>query len=553
MMQKTAAFARQQLARPAVRWGLGLAALLCCGAGLVYYWRVFYYFDRLSPSLLTCLVCGLFAVLWLAMLGLRRLHSLDSRAAACILLCGALFCFANPPLQTPDELSHFLRSWSISEGHFDFDAARTYPEDVARLVDAFPGAWVSAHTSQTAGVDEDGNPTVYSSQGYGLKQRGDGPVESVADGFAAYFDKTRDVQPVGEPLFFMILPMLPQALAIFAARTLGGSALCCLYAARLANLAGYAFWCWLALKNCRRYKPVFLAMMLLPLSLFMAASCSYDAMLLGCYYLVASFYCKDEITDRDVGLFLLAFALVNVAKPYINLLWLALPLILPRSAWKTRWKKWQVALAGLALALAVTRFFEWYGVVFRYNYGDFGRVSQGADQLPQLLFVLKNPLRYLAVMMGTLYENNFFIGQLGVFGALDMPIPLLNLASPAVLVFAAALSAHERSSLRPVPAIGLGALSLVYMAGAMTALYITWTPVGMVRIIGLQARYFLPSFLMLFVLAAALLSHVVEPRLKGDEARPTRLALALCTAFAVVGAVLLAQHYFIGPVYQLPA
>ena len=338
MMQKTAAFARQQLARPAVRWGLGLAALLCCGAGLVYYWRVFYYFDRLSPSLLTCLVCGLFAVLWLAMLGLRRLHSLDSRAAACILLCGALFCFANPPLQTPDELSHFLRSWSISEGHFDFDAARTYPEDVACLVDAFPGAWVSAHTSQTAGVDEDGNPTVYSSQGYGLKQRGDGPVESVADGFAAYFDKTRDVQPVGEPLFFMILPMLPQALAIFAARTLGGSALCCLYAARLANLAGYAFWCWLALKNCRRYKPVFLAMMLLPLSLFMAASCSYDAMLLGCYYLVASFYCKDEITDRDVGLFLLAFALVNVAKPYINLLWLALPLILPRSAWKTRWK-----------------------------------------------------------------------------------------------------------------------------------------------------------------------------------------------------------------------
>ena len=112
----------------------------------------------------------------------------------------------------------------------------------------------------------------------------------------------------------------------------------------------------------------------------------------------------------------------------------------------------------------------------------------------------------------------------GVFGALDMPIPLLNLASPAVLVFAAALSAHERSSLRPVPAIGLGALSLVYMAGAMTALYITWTPVGMVRIIGLQARYFLPSFLMLFVLAAALLSHVVEPRLKGDEARPARLA-----------------------------
>ena len=77
MMQKTAAFARQQLARPAVRWGLGLAALLCCGVGLVYYWRVFDYFDRLSPSLLTCLVCGLFAVLWLMGVGVCLLFRGD--------------------------------------------------------------------------------------------------------------------------------------------------------------------------------------------------------------------------------------------------------------------------------------------------------------------------------------------------------------------------------------------------------------------------------------------------------------------------------------------
>ena len=38
-----------------------------------------------------------------------------------------------------------------------------------------------------------------------------------------------------------------------------------------------------------------------------------------------------------------------------------------------------------------------------------------------------------------------------------------------------------------------------------------------------------------------------------QKAAALLLALALCTAFAVVGAVLLAQHYFIGPVYQLPA
>ena len=39
--------------------------------------------------------------------------------------------------------------------------------------------------------------------------------------------------------------------------------------------------------------------------------------------------------------------------------------------------------------------------------------------------------------------------------------------------------------------------ALVYAAGAMAAMYITYTPVGMVRIVGLQARYFLCVWLEL--------------------------------------------------------
>ena len=58
------------------------------------------------------------------------------------------------------------------------------------------------------------------------------------------------------------------------ARVVGFGALGCFYAGRLANLAVYALLCWLALRNCRRYKPVFLAVMLLPLSLYIGASCN---------------------------------------------------------------------------------------------------------------------------------------------------------------------------------------------------------------------------------------------------------------------------------------
>lgn len=533
-------------------WLLGLAPVTALAVGLVYYWRVFYSFDRMAAGLFTLLACTVAWALYLAMfLAVRLGRSFAGRAAVCIFVCGALFCFANPPLQAPDETDHYLRSYAISLGRLDFDADRGYPEDVDRLLAAFPGAWVNAHTSVGWGENSQGAEAPYDSSGYALKQWGeDGEVLSVADSFAQYLSGEPAKEKVTEPISLMILPFVPQALGMVLARLIGLGALGCLYAGRLANLACYTLLCWLALRGCRRYQPVFLGVMLLPLSLYMAASLSYDATLLGFYYLVASYYCRDEIRDRDVYAFFAAFVLMNVAKPYINLLWIVLPLILPRRAWKTRWKKWQVALAGLAGALLVTRFIEWYGVAFRHNYGTIERMIEGVEQLPQLAFILSNPLRYIAVLFGTLYENEFFIGQLGVFGSLDLPIPLLNILCPAVLLFCAALSVHEKSSLRPLPAAGLGALGVVYIAGAMTAMYITYTPVGMVRVIGLQARYFLPVFLMLLVLVAALLSHVLEPKLAGTG-KALNVALVTAGGTAVLGAVLLFQHWFIGPVYTI--
>lgn len=532
-------------------WLAGYAAVLGCTAALVYYWRVFYSFDRMGAAPLTLAACGVASVLYAGAFAARFVRSFEARCALCIFLCGALFCFANPPMQAPDESDHYLRSYAISMGRFDFDASRGYPEDVDRLMEAFPGAWVNAHTSQGWGKNAQGAQAPYNSSGYALKQWGEGgQVLSVADSFARYFWGGAASQKATEPLSLIVLPFLPQALGMLLARLAGLGALGALYAGRLANLAAYTALCWLALKNCRRYKTVFLGIMLLPLGLYMAASLSYDATLLGFYYLVASYYCKDEITGRDVGCFLAAFVLMNVAKPYLNLLWVALPLILPKKAWKCRWKKWQVALAGVAGALAVTLLVEWYGRAFRYNYPEISRMIPGVDQMGQLSFVLGNPLRYLAVLVGTLYENGLFLGQLGVFGALDLPVEFLNLASPVVLLFCAALAVHEKSSLRPLPALGLGGLSVVYIGGAMTAMYLTYTPVGMVRVIGLQARYFLPVFLMLLVLVAALLSHVLEPRLaSGRKALNVGLGAAGC--FAVLGAVLLFQHYFIGPVYTI--
>ena len=167
----------------------------------------------------------------------------------------------------------------------------------------------------------------------------------------------------------------------------------------------------------------------------------------------------------------------------------------------------------------------------------------------QLAFILSNPLRYLAVLLGTLYENDGFLGQLGLFGWKDLPIAFLSLTGPLVLLGAALLCTPPTEALGRRRLGGLGVFAALYGIGAMTAMYITYTPVGMVRIVGLQTRYFLPLWLLLALGVAALTRRALAPRLTAAKAE--KLALPLCGGAALVGAVLLFQHYFIGPVYTV--
>jgi len=79
---------------------------LCAVVGVVisYYWRVFYGLDPrgVSPLQVTgfCVVLAMAA--GAAALLLRRCKDFARRGAVCILLCGTLFAFADPPMQTPD-------------------------------------------------------------------------------------------------------------------------------------------------------------------------------------------------------------------------------------------------------------------------------------------------------------------------------------------------------------------------------------------------------------------------------------------------------------------
>ena len=173
---------------------------VCAALGIVasYYWRVFYGLDArgLAPLAVTGFLCGTGCAggrggvaaapgQGLCQTG-RRLHFAVRHTV----------CLCKPAAADPDETDHYLRTYAISMGRFDFDAARGYPEDVDELVAAFPGAWVNAHTSAGVGTDPDTHAEqAYNTAGYALKQYGkDGRVESIWDSFYA-------VSQLGKPRF----------------------------------------------------------------------------------------------------------------------------------------------------------------------------------------------------------------------------------------------------------------------------------------------------------------------------------------------------------------
>ena len=84
--------------QPAARWAFVLAVCASLGVVVSYYWRVFYGLDArgVSAAGVTGLCVGLAVLAGAAALALRRVRDFAKKGAACILLCGVLFAFANP-------------------------------------------------------------------------------------------------------------------------------------------------------------------------------------------------------------------------------------------------------------------------------------------------------------------------------------------------------------------------------------------------------------------------------------------------------------------------
>lgn len=352
-------------------------------------------------------------------------------------LFGAAFVFMTPPLEVPDESAHYWRACAIAHG--TFEPAPQYGQG-------------------------------YSAIAVGERELGIAGGKSLQTFRAIPFVSERVI--VRYPLSLSPLPFLPQAIGIAAGNTLHLRPLYAFYLGRLLNLICALGLVALAAKQSSS-PSILYACALLPMTLFLFASFSPDAMTIAMTFLAMSLALagSPSLVAATIG--------VALCKPY---------LLIPLVALATR-QRWTTAAT-----VAVSAFLS---SLFAHTSASFmrGFVNEHA----QVAFIEHHPLRALATIGRDLGVHAWVYTHqmIGTLGWLTIPLPrTLIVAIIALLVVVAATAGPRLTRAQRIAALTIAIASIVTVE---VSEYISWTAVGANVVEGVQGRYFIPILPLLLI------------------------------------------------------
>jgi uncharacterized membrane protein len=451
--------------------------------------------------------------------------SSDSVFLAVAGVAGLAFCIITPPFQVPDEIAHYYRAYQVSEGHLVARPANggygdLLPEDMEKQVKGLVG---------TVGF----NPETKYDAGKSwrnLRQPLDSKRLSEVD-----FENTAAYSPMA---------YMPQAVGVGAARTLKLSLVAQLFLGRLVNLAVWIALVFCAIRLIPFGKWALFALALTPMSLFEAASVSPDALVNGSAFLFAAVCLRLILATRAITRWeytwlvvpVVIFALTKVV--YLPLT--ALLILVPAKNFGSSRKKWIFITAALMTGLLLAGLWNYRVRHIQELALAKARAEVGSEITPrqQLKFITSNPTAYVrAILNSYVTTRGDHIEQefIGVLGWLDTKIPLWITTLDIVLIAycLASIQIPRGPTLRERAVTFLAAF--VSLVGATTALYVYYTPVGYLYVVGLQGRYLIPLSPLLIPLAANLDTSVRPPdgslKVIAAVTSVTVLMLSLCVLF----------------------
>lgn len=416
-----------------------------------------------------------------------------------MLLIGLLMVFIVPPFQMADEDSHFKKAFLVSTGVF---FSETNPDGVKG--NYLPNAVLNFEDSHRYLINNINNK--YNFEKFYLSSSL--PVDYTEKTFVSY--STMHTNPI---LY------IPQAIFMFLTRVLfylfgmGNSSIptpaTYMYAGRIGNLLFYMGCMYLSLKYIPFYKRLVFLLAIMPMSISLASSLSYDAMVIGVCFLTTSLILYlvfnnelERITKKWlVVLVTISIVLIELKQVYYPLILMLI--FIPSTKFITFKRK--IFYTSAIIGTGVLAHLIWMLISATAS----PAATESSYVKDQLFFILSHPFEYIVILARTVKELMFFYlnSFVGNLGWLDTNFPpLFIFLYLLILIFVAIVDTNNKIRLTYKFKLLFSAIFVMIFILVETSLYLVWTSlpeiggVGHEIVSGVQGRYFIPFVLLLLAL-----------------------------------------------------
>lgn len=434
------------------------------------------------------------------------------------LALGILYLFVLPPLSAPDEISHYVSAYQLSSRMLGQPSNDRYGRVLLRPQDA----WVE----DLEGIfeyeaDEDGNLQIVPGSSDGSVKLGESLDESMYRtlwelGVSGQYMPQRAevmegarVSSLYPPVVTTPLAYVPAAIGISAARIFKMTTVPLLYLGRFANLLFFVLMTWLAMRRLPFGKEVLAGVALLPMTLHLSASFSYDVMIMGCMFLFTAVcldlaYRKDKVSWADIVVLMVLMAVAGPCK-MVYAVMMGLCLLIPVRKFGG-WGRWALAALAVGGAWAVSMYLVNSQVIAVYAGGTETYIQWAEEPGYSLTLLLHQPMRLLRMFYQTILwqAEHYHLTMIGAYlGNLDK---VLDVPYPVIVVFTVCLlelafrKPGENLEMSKKQRVWVLAVCAGCAAATMGSMLIAWTPISSKVINGVQGRYFLP-FLPVLLMA----------------------------------------------------
>lgn len=439
--------------------------------------------------------------------------SLTVTISLLILIMGAANIYVFKGLSAPDEISHYISAYKLSNrilgepvcdeyGRVYVRACDLYLEDTDNKLD-------EVRAAADAGKDTDAELKIFGQildesvyRVYAAKTTGDAHSKDECGLSSQWSVNTT-------PLAY-----LPQAIGISLARILGLNSLWLITLGKFCNLLFFTGMCAAALHIMPKGKEILAGVCLIPETLHLAGSMSYDVFVLACSFvyiaLITAIAEQGYSKARTAGAAIIIGVLAPCKLIYSLQLLLMLVLI-PRIIGERQQQESRQEIAESSrqdlrylVILAVLSIIAVCVSMYRVNASTIGnyaaadeRVISWAEEAQgyTVSYLIHRPLELIGICYRTVLMRTglWFTTMFGLYlgnqdPVLNAPYPVIGIYTVGLFLISAGSELKTRGFARTVYA----ATFLAVTAALMGSMLIAYTPMSSTYIEGIQGRYLLP-------------------------------------------------------------